>query len=182
MVRSLWTPGMTNVLLRHVESLKGEESLYLKDYNLALEEAKARLASSHPQQPVSTTQIRSRLEHLWYRKKKSPSSYRSFLLKGRSLLGTDCAEEALNQAQRKQDSTFSAVPRQPPAGLCTGSKSKVSRRGKRHCRASGASKIEASPQGERRTRRGSSLTSLPRSHVSESRSPPSILNEEVLPR
>lgn len=64
MTNSLWTPGRLNILLSHIDSQKGENSVYLTDKREAFSIVSGLISEEYPPS-VSSIQVSSKLKTLW---------------------------------------------------------------------------------------------------------------------
>lgn len=62
---TFWTPGRLNVLLSHIDSQKGDNSLYLINRREALSIVSRLISEEYPSPPVSSKQVLSKLAKLW---------------------------------------------------------------------------------------------------------------------
>lgn len=86
MTKSLWTPGRLNILLSHIDSHKGENSVYLTDKCEAFSIVSGLISEEYPPS-VSSIQVSRKLNSLWAEDRKDEYEHQRDLFRlGRTTL------------------------------------------------------------------------------------------------
>ena len=150
MDRAKWTPSMTNYLLNHLEAHKGVNGLYCIDRRTAFQHAADSLTKSFS--PLTTTQIESKLTHLFDRKGIAGYKKESLFSEGRYVLREPYNESSTLDPKGQtrwidtpdyEETSEDELGKEFPAGLPRGR--------------------DTEPEGMRTPRRNQRLRDLPRS-------------------
>ncbi len=107
MGKPLWTSGMLNVVLEHVEEHKGKEGLYNTDRDAAYKDSRLRVCKGYPRRPVSVEQLKKQLEYV-VRLHRRPEYIQDdgnkmelLYREGRKILRPECSQEQLLLRERQ---------------------------------------------------------------------------------
>lgn len=101
----LWTPGRLNALLSHIDSHKGENSVYLNNRREALSIVSRLISEQYPSPPVSSAQVSRKLFKLWEREHEDEyENHRDLFRLGRTTLNPCCSEADLKREEEGQSS------------------------------------------------------------------------------
>ena len=83
----LWTPAMTDTLLDHLESEKGDQGLYVIDRQAAINNVTELLTTSSASNPINAKQVDSKLQMLFHRSRNPKhTQINSLFVLGRTAL------------------------------------------------------------------------------------------------
>ena len=111
----LWTPGRLNVLLSHIDSHKGEDSLYMTKLSQAISDARCLISEKYPSRSVTDKQIWNKLLALWKQgRKKEYKDGRDLFRFGREALQPCCSKANLEEREEKGLSGLGSMKWTPP--------------------------------------------------------------------